>query len=134
MNRRTRRTINFVVGLGIGGALGVLFAPKSGKETRKDLKKSYDKLVQKVKELDAEEVKESILDKIEEIKATLQDLDKEKVLDIAAVKAEQLKEKCEDLVNYTKEKATPIVERYAEEVREGAIKVTKQVLKKLEDK
>jgi gas vesicle protein len=30
-----------ITGLAIGGALGVLFAPKSGKQTRQDLKKAY---------------------------------------------------------------------------------------------
>jgi gas vesicle protein len=30
-----------ITGLAIGGALGVLFAPKSGKQTREDLKKAY---------------------------------------------------------------------------------------------
>jgi gas vesicle protein len=30
-----------ITGLAIGGVLGVLFAPKSGKQTRQDLKKAY---------------------------------------------------------------------------------------------
>ncbi len=30
-----------MAGLAIGGALGVLFAPKSGRQTRQDLKKAY---------------------------------------------------------------------------------------------
>jgi len=30
-----------VVGTALGGALGVLFAPKSGKETRKDIRRAY---------------------------------------------------------------------------------------------
>ena len=30
-----------IAGLAIGGALGVLFAPKSGKQTRQDLQKAY---------------------------------------------------------------------------------------------
>ena len=37
-------------------------------------------------------------------------------------------------VSQSEDDTFEIVERYAEEVREGAIKVTKQVLKKLEDK
>jgi gas vesicle protein len=30
-----------MAGLAIGGAIGVLFAPKSGRQTRQDLKKAY---------------------------------------------------------------------------------------------
>ena len=37
----------FALGAAIGGALGVLFAPKSGKETRQDLKNKLDELVAK---------------------------------------------------------------------------------------
>ena len=57
----------FLFGALVGAGLGVLFAPKSGKETRQELKEKMDELVKKVKELDKEEVKEAFLKKIEEI-------------------------------------------------------------------
>ena len=46
-----------VAGLAAGAALGVLFAPKSGKETREDLMKALDDLSKKVKALKPEDVK-----------------------------------------------------------------------------
>ena len=70
----------FLAGAAIGVGLGVLFAPKAGVETRKELKEKMDELVKKVKELDVEEVKENFLKKIEELKEELADLDKEKVI------------------------------------------------------
>ena len=42
----------FVLGAAIGAGIGLLFAPRSGKETRKLLKDKMDDLVKKAKELD----------------------------------------------------------------------------------
>lgn len=121
----------FVLGAAVGGALGVLFAPKKGSETRRELKEKLDELVEKVKGIDADEVKEEIEAKIEEIKAGLKDLDKEKVLDIAKEKALEMKVKAEELVELAKEKGTPVLEKATEEVREKTLAVVKEIEKKL---
>ena len=78
------------------------FEINSEQETREDLKKKFEELINKAKEIKPEEVKETIENKIDEIKAELEDLDKEKVLAIAKEKATQIKEKCEDLENRKK--------------------------------
>ena len=99
----------FVVGAGIGAGLGLLFAPKAGKETRKELKVKIDDLVAKAK-----------------------DLDKEKVLKLAKEKSEVLKGKANELVELAKEKGTPVLKDAADEVKEKALKVAKEVVAKLE--
>ncbi len=83
----------FILGAGVGAALGILFAPKSGKETRQDLKNKLDELVAKIKKVDKDEIIDRIEDKIEEIKEELADLDKETVMEIAKEKAIEIKEK-----------------------------------------
>ena len=122
----------FLAGAAIGAGLGVLFAPKSGKETRKDLKEMFDELVRKAKDIDIDEVRENIENKVEEIKADLADLDKEKVLKIAKKKAQEIGQKANDLVEYAKEKGTPVLESLASSARNKAIDVTKEVLNRLE--
>jgi len=121
----------FLLGAGIGATLGILFAPKPGKETRKDLKKKLDELVEKVKKIDKKELVAELQNKIEEIKEELANLDKEKVLEIAKDKALEIKIKAEELYEIAKEKATPVIEAAADEVRKKALAVVKDIEKKL---
>ncbi len=123
----------FLAGAAIGVGLGILFAPKAGAETRKELKEKMDDLVKKVKELDVEEVKANFLNKIEEIKEELADLDKEKVISIARERAEVIKGKLDELYAEAKEKATPVVQKTIEELRSKTVVVLKDTVKKLEE-
>ena len=41
-----------VAGIGIGAAAGLLLAPKSGEETRKDIQKKAKQIGKKVKDID----------------------------------------------------------------------------------
>ncbi len=116
----------------VGAGLGVLFAPKSGKETRAELTKKIDELVNKAKEIDVDDMKEYIVEKTDEIETALKDLDKEKVLKIAKRKAEEIQKNVKELVDYVKDKGEPVLEEMADSIREKAIEVTKGVLKKLE--
>lgn len=131
---KKRGLSKFFAGVAIGTGLGVLFAPKKGSETRKELKEKMEELITRAKEIDAKEVKENIESKIIEIKAELKDLDKEKVLKIAKKKASDIQKKASELVEYAIEKGTPVLESAANQVREKAIVVTKEILKKLESK
>lgn len=122
----------FIFGLGAGVGLGMLFAPKSGEKTRKELKKKYDEFLESLKDIDVNEIKDDFLNKVEDVRNELDDLDKEKILKIAKEKSKDLKKKTDDLVEYAKNKGTPIVQNAADELRKKAVEVTKNVLDKLE--
>lgn len=124
----------FIAGALVGGALGVLFAPKKGSETRKELSNKLKELLDSAKEIDVEEVKDAFFEKVESIETELKNLDKEKILKIAKQKGKELKKLSEDLLKYAKEKGTPVLEKTAQEVKEKVIEVTKEVLEKLEEK
>ena len=66
-----------LAGVAIGAGLGVLFAPKKGSDTRRELKEKIDEMLEKAKNIDKQEVKNNIENKISEIKKELEDLDKE---------------------------------------------------------
>lgn len=123
-----------LAGAAIGAGLGLIFAPKKGSETRKILGQKIDELYKKVKEIDYEDVRIQIEDKITEIKEEIADLDKEKVLEIAKTKSENIKKKIDELAKLAKAKATPVVEQAVEDLRKTAIKATKEITKKLENK
>ena len=133
MSKEKKGLGKLFAGVAIGSALGVLFAPKKGKDTRADLKNKLDDMLAKVKNMDAKEVKETIETKIEEIKEELEDLYKEKGIAIASKKAKQIQKKAEELVDYAIEKGTPVLEKAATNIKEKAIEVTKDVLNKLEN-
>ncbi len=123
----------FLLGAGIGVGLGILFAPKSGKETRADLKKKMDNLLEKVKNIDVEEVKQTIEKKVREIKEDLKNLDKETVAAKIKEQAKKIRKKADELVTYAVEKGTPVIEAAAREVKESTIKALEAITDKLKD-
>lgn len=126
------KTVSFLGGALVGLGLGFLFAPKSGSETRKELSKQMSLLWDKVRSMDADEIKDNLGKKLSEIEEEIKALDKEKVLSIAKEKCQILKTKAEDLIETAKKAGKPIIEESAKSVKKELANVTREVLKKLE--
>lgn len=122
----------FILGAGIGAGLALLFAPQEGSKTRKELKDKLAELYEKAKEIDVEDVKADVLQRVEELRMQVKDLDKEKALDIAKSQAKKIEKKANELYDIAKEKSAPVVEKAAKEVKETALKAAKEVVNKLE--
>jgi len=132
MGKKGKTFAALLGGAAVGAGLGILFAPKSGKETRAELKEKIDELVNQAKEIDMDDVREYVVQKSEEIEKSLKELDKEKVLKAAKKKAKEIQDSAKDLVNYVKDKGEPMLQDAAEAVRLKAVDITKSVLDKLE--
>ena len=59
-NKKKSGMGKFIMGAAVGAGLGILFAPNKGNETRKALKQKLEDLMNKIKNVDAEEVKAAI--------------------------------------------------------------------------
>ncbi len=133
MSKDNKGIGKFLVGAGIGIGLGMLFAPKSGKETRKELKEKMDDLLEKAKSVKLDDVKKTIEKKVQEIKDDLKNLDKETVAEKIKDQAKKIKKKADDLVDYAVKKGTPVVEAAAREVKASTIKTLEAITDKLKD-
>lgn len=123
---------NFVLGALTGVGLGILFAPKSGKETRKDLANKINELIDYAKDIDIEEIKNAIIVKTKELENTIKELDKETAKQLIVDKSNEVKIKAQELVDLAIEKGTPVVEKAAKEVKSKTAEILKNTADKLE--
>ena len=122
-----------MVGVGIGAAAGMLLAPKSGEETRKDIKNKAKKLGKKVKDIDLNEVKENLVKEFDKFKNEMKDMDKEKARRLAKEQGTKLLDKCEDLITMAKEKSAPMIEKTGKDIKKKLSEMLADASEKLSE-
>lgn len=110
-----------VFGAVIGAAAALLFAPKKGSELRDELKTQLDDLALAARDIDVEEIKSTIIDRTNEIRAELESLTAEDVKDIASERGAELLTKSEELLEYIKEEGYPSFLEYVEDIKETVL-------------
>lgn len=122
-----------LAGLGIGFSLGMLVSPASGKENREALKKGAKKVADKVKNIDLDELKETLVNEYDKLVEQLKDMDMEKAKKIAAKKGRELTDKANELIELAKEKSAPVVEKAAKQVKKNLANLLASTAEKLND-
>ena len=122
-----------VAGIGIGAAAGMLLAPKSGEETRKDIQKKAKQIGKKVKDIDLNQVKEDLVKEFDKFKNEMKDMDKEKAMKLAKEQGTKLLDKCEDLINMAKEKSAPMIEKTGKDIKKKLSEMLADASEKLSE-
>lgn len=122
-----------VAGIGIGAAAGLLLAPKSGEETRKDIQKKAKQIGKKVKDIDLNQIKEDLVKEFDKFKNEMKDMDKDKTMKLAKEQGTKLLAKCEDLINMAKEKSAPMIEKTGKDIKKKLSEMLADASEKLSE-
>ena len=117
----------------VGAGLGIMFAPKKGSDTRKDIMKALNKVTDKVKNFSKEDVKKDFEKKIKSIEKRLESLSNEKEVKKVHKKANELKDSVEDLWNSAYEKGDEVIQKAVDELKANVNKAISSIEKHLED-
>lgn len=122
-----------IAGIGIGAAAGMLLAPKSGEETRKDIQKKAKQIGKKVKDIDLNQVKEDLVKEFDKFKNEMKDMDKDKAMKLAKEQGTKLLAKCEDLITMAKEKSAPMIEKTGKDIKKKLSEMLADASEKLSE-
>lgn len=123
----------FLSGVLVGIGLGILVAPDKGENTRLELRKSFDKLINTIKDIDIESTKAALINKLAEIESDLTDLDTAKKTDIVKEKTELINQKCDELISVANSTDANMLNDVIKEVKKNTTKLANTVLNSLEE-
>ena len=123
----------FLSGVLVGIGLGILVAPDKGENTRLELRKSFDKLINTIKDIDIESTKAALINKLAEIESDLTELDTAKKTDIVKEKTELINQKCDELISVANNTDANMLNDVIKEVKKNTTKLASTVLNSLEE-
>lgn len=87
----------------LGVIVGILLAPRPGKEVRDDIKDRSLEVIKKLKNIDSDELKKEITSKFVEMKNDVKDLDAQKAKELLMEKSLEVKEWFDDTIENIKD-------------------------------
>lgn len=123
----------FLSGVLVGIGLGILVAPDKGENTRLELRKSFDKLINTIKDIDIESTKAALINKLAEIESDLTDLDTAEKTDIVKEKTELINQKCDELISVANGTDANMLNDVIKDVKKNTTKLASTVLNSLEE-
>ncbi|MCD7839725.1 MAG: YtxH domain-containing protein [Erysipelotrichaceae bacterium] len=115
----------FLVGLGIGVACGLLFAPKTGSELRDGIKTRSKKAYDDLKNMSKEDLEAKIGETIETVKKSVDEFDTDEFKETTKQKLNDLQVKLEELAAVVRE-----TDEY-QQVKENVVDITDKVNSKM---
>lgn len=116
-----------------GATLGMMFAPKEGKELRKDAKKKVKEVADKAKNITDVDIKDSIKNALEVVSKKLEDLELEESKEKLTKKAGSIKKEIEKIIKDAKNIKDDVLENTAVKLKEQAEEKIQGIVNKLED-
>lgn len=112
----------------IGGAAGILFAPKKGSETREDIKNTINNILEKTKAIDKDSIKKYVEKRLEELNKDLVKLDELDSYKKAKKQAKKIIKKIDKLIKYTTKKGISDFDDLVNELKEKAEEISEEIL------
>lgn len=128
--KKEKSKIAIAAGIGtlIGGTLGILFAPRSGKETRTMIKESISDIKKKVSKIDKESIKNYIDTKLDDIEKEVAKLEVTTEYKKAKRQAKKIIKKINKLIKYAKKKGIEGFEELTSDLKDMASDIAEEIL------
>ncbi|QVK19489.1 YtxH domain-containing protein [Mycoplasmatota bacterium] len=102
---------DFIKGAVVGGLAVAFLTPKTGEDMRKVAMEKLDELAEKAKGINAEEVRDGIFNKIEELKTYITTSSKDEILNRIFEEIKNLYDKVKGYLSFKQEPTTEIIEK-----------------------
>jgi gas vesicle protein len=126
-NRSSNSMLAFVAGIGIGALVGILFAPRSGEETREQLMGGAMDAIDTVTSTGqrfAQNTRQAVTDTTEQLRQSVNDRT-EQVRRAVNDRADQVRQSVNDTADQVKQVVGDTAERVSDAVQEGQRAYTK---------
>jgi len=127
-----KKTKGFLLGIACGTCLGILIAPRKGKDSRVILKKKIESATEYIKTSDSDKIKRDVLDNLYNLEKYLEGLDNAKIKEDYVKLSKKIKSEVKKLEKKVNDTASPYIKDLIDDLRNSTLVFLNKVLAKLE--